>query len=534
MNGLDFESTVRTALSNPQATLLALDRIDCRESLLHFVRRHWSVLEPRTPLVGGWPLEAICEHLEAITYGGITRLLINVPPGFMKSLTGDVFWPAWEWGPRGLADMRYVAFSYTAQLTERDNRRFLSLLQSETYQERWGNDFNLLKQGEVLVSNDKTGWKLASSVRGVGTGERGNRIILDDPHNVKEAESKLVREETVRWFNESMSNRLNDQEKSAIVVIMQRVNEADVSGEILSKELGYEHLMIPMEFDPGRAYDADGDKRTTVIGWSDPRNEDGELAWPERFPPHVVEITKRQFGSYAYAAQYQQSPTPRGGGILPRKWWKLWPPEGEQFRPDGKPVKPLAYPRMEFIVLSIDTALTEKTENDYSACTVWGLWREHQVYARLMLMDAWRVRFQFHPLMEKIIATGRKWKADRLLIEAKQNGISVAQEIVRLCGPEEWGVTPVNVKGDKVARAYSVQHMLENGLIFAPERRWSDMLLDEMASFPKGAYDDMVDTATQAWRHFRDSGMLQFTGEVDADLATRLSPAGPVEPLYDA
>lgn len=515
-------------LKDPEGSRRQLERLDCRDSLLAFVRRHWPVLEPRTPLVLGWPIEAICEHLQAVTDGHITRLLMNVPPGFMKSLTTDVFWPAWEWGPRSLPHHRFVSFSYTGSLTWRDNRRFRDLLTSPQFQELWGKDFGMVKVGEQLVSNDKTGWKLASSVGGVSTGERGDRVVLDDPHNVKESESKIVREETVRWFNESMSNRLNDQERSAIVVIMQRVHENDVAGEILAKDLGYEHLMIPMEYEEQRA------SSSLVTGWVDPRTMDGELAWPDRFPARVVQNTKLQLGSYAYASQYQQSPVPRGGGILQRDWWKLWPPDGEDFDENGKPLAPLAYPKFEFVLLSCDTAMTEKTENDYSACTVWGVWRERQ-YAKLMLMDAWHVRANFHPLVEKIITTGRKWKADRLLIEAKANGLSVAQEIQRLCGGEEWGVQPVNIKsGDKVTRAYSVQHILENGLVYAPERRWANLVLDEASMFPKGQHDDLVDTCTQAWRHLRDTGMLQFVGETDARIAVEHAPRGPVEPLYDA
>src|SRR5262249_45827873 len=161
-------------------------------------------------------------------------------------------------------------FSYSASLTERDNGRFLQLIQSDKYKFLWGNKFTLREEGKIKVSNDKTGWKLASSVGGVGTGERGTRVILDDPSNVKEAESEVVRAETLRWFRESMSNRLNDMETSAIVIIMQRVHEDDVSGCILVNNMNYTHLMIPMEYDEGRHCE-------TEIGWSDPRTEEGEL-----------------------------------------------------------------------------------------------------------------------------------------------------------------------------------------------------------------------------------------------------------------
>ena len=149
-----------------------------RGGLLEFVRYFWDVLEPQTPFVEGWALEAVCEHLEAVTFGEITRLLINVPPGFMKSLLTDVFWPAWEAGPMNMPHLRYVAFSYAAALTERDNGKYRDLILSEKYRELWSASFRTRKVGETKITNDKTGSKLATSVGGVGTGERGDRIIV--------------------------------------------------------------------------------------------------------------------------------------------------------------------------------------------------------------------------------------------------------------------------------------------------------------------------------------------------------------------
>lgn len=286
------------------------------EGLLNFIRYYWSVIEPARQLVEGWPIEAMCEHLDAVTRGVITKLLINVPPGFMKSLLVDVFWPAWEWGPLGMPHLKYVAFSYSPDLTERDNEKFAILVQSARYRELWGERFALNATGKRRVTNSRMGFKFATSIRGVGTGERGDRVVLDDPHNVKEIESDVTRQETVRWFRESMSNRLNDMTQSAIVIIMQRLHEEDVSGEILAREFAYCHLMVPMEFDPTR-YPADYEGNE--IGWIDPRAlddegnllpfaeldaRDGELAWPERFPASVVEQMKYELGPIGYAGQY--------------------------------------------------------------------------------------------------------------------------------------------------------------------------------------------------------------------------------------
>jgi hypothetical protein len=354
--------------------------------LLAFVRYFWAVLEPGTPFVDGWALEAICEHLEAVTFGEITKILINVPPGFMKSLLTDVFWPAWEWGPMNLPHIRYVAFSYSSSLTERDNLKFKDLITSAEYQAMYP-QVEPRKTGEKKVSNSKHGWKLATSVGGVGTGERGDRIILDDPHNVKESESPTVRKETIRWFRESMSSRLNNMETGAKVVIMQRVNEEDVAGEIIGELGDWVHLLIPMEY--VWRVDEEGDAPATEIGWVDPRWRetpeecDGELAWPERFPERIIGSMKKDAGPYAWAAQYQQTPEARGGGIFQRDWWQPWEPA------DGK------FPPFSYVVVSVDSAYTEDESNDPSAAVVLGIFENENGYNRVMLMHAWRRRLAF-------------------------------------------------------------------------------------------------------------------------------------------
>src|SRR6185312_1313962 len=268
--------------------------------LIEFVQYFWDVLEPTTKFVDGWAIRAICEHLEAVSAGRITRLLINVPPGFAKSMIVNVFFPAWEWSTIG-AHLRYVSFSYAAHLTTRDNEKFRDLLLSEKYQALYAGRVSLVKVGAEKVQSDKTGWKFASSVTGVGTGERGDRVLLDDPHAVREAESETVRENTVLWFREAMQNRLNDLAKGVIIVIMQRVNEGDVSGCIIDHYPDYDHLLIPMEFEPDRRYE-------TSIGWTDPRRYDGELAWPERYPERVLGPFRSM--PFVWAGQYQQRPEP--------------------------------------------------------------------------------------------------------------------------------------------------------------------------------------------------------------------------------
>lgn len=508
--------------------------------LIEFVAYFWDVLEPVAEFVEGDVLRAMCLHLEAVADGRIKRLLMNVSPGMMKSLLTDVFFPAWVWTACDRPDKRIVAFSYAAHLTERDNAKFRDLIRSAKFQELWGHKFALTEDGKVKVANSKTGSKFASSVGGVGTGERGDIIIFDDPHNVKEAESEVVRAETVRWFREGMQNRLNDLRTGAIIVIMQRVHEADVSGCIIENYPDYVHLCIPMEYDQLRHCE-------TEIGWSDWRSEPGELAWPERFP--ADSLVPFQQLPFLWAGQYQQSPSPRGGGILPRAGWEEW--DGALALKFGRNER--QFPDFEYVVASADTAYTEKQENDYSALVVMGVWSDVYGRPKLMVMSAWQERLTLNDLVNKIMATCRRLKVDRLLIEAKASGLSVAQEIRRLNGEEEWAVQTVNPGAqDKTARAYSIQHLLgeelpngtrREGIVYVPCRThdggmvlpitWADLLITQCENFPKGAHDDLVDAFVQAMRHLRDCGMARRSDEmIVQEHHDSLAPMKPTVPLY--
>jgi predicted phage terminase large subunit-like protein len=526
--------------------------------LLSFVRYFWHILEPGTTFVDGWALEAVCEHLEAVTFGEITKLLINVPPGFMKSLLTDVFWPAWEWGPMELPHLRYVAFSYSSSLTERDNLKFKDLITSREYQELYGTTaankddqiVHVRATGQKKVSNWKHGWKFATSVGGVGTGERGDRVILDDPHNVKESESDPTRQETIRWFRESMSSRLNNMETGAKVVIMQRVHEEDVSGTIITDLGDWCHLLIAMEFVWGA--NDNGEPMATAIGWSDPRwrevpeDCEGELAWPERFPEGVIPSMKRDAGPYAWAGQYQQTPKVRGDAIFEQEWWQPWEPADQKFPP------------FSYVVASVDSAFTEAEQNDPSAMVVVGIWQHESGYNRAMLMHAWRRRLRFSSpkvlpepgekamqfrmrqqkswgLTDWVAHTCISFNVDRLLIEAKASGHSAAQTLQDSHPRAGWGIQLVDPKGlDKVSRALAVQPSFSQGMIYVPYplREWGEKTLEEMAVFPKGKYKDLTDAMTQAIKHLRDNGLLRSDDEVRIEEREALVPKKKQKALY--
>jgi len=448
-----------------------LDRELASRSLAEFVGMAWHVIEPNQEYVHGWHIDALSEHLEAVSNGQITRLLINIPPGTMKSMECGVFWPAWEWGPLGRASIRFIGASHEEGLATRDNRRMRSLVQSQWYQERW--PIRLLGDQNVKTyfENEDTGWRQSCPVKSM-TGKRGDRVLWDDPHSVEAALSAAERETALRVFKETLPTRLNNPDSSAIVIVMQRLHEQDVSGLIISnlKEYGYEHLCLPMEFEPKR-------KCYTSIGFEDPRTEEGELLFPERFPRHVVERDKVVMGSYAYSGQMQQSPTPRGGGFF--AWENL---EIKDVIPDNQLVKVVRY---------WDKAGT-KDGGAYTAGVKIASLRDGSYAVLDVVRGQWQA-FQ----REKVIK--QTAQADGLDVtvwveqEPGSGGKESAESTIKnLAG---YIVKAERATGDKEVRAEPYAVQVEAGNVVLLKGAWNKAFIEEHKSFPVG-YKDQVDSAS--------------------------------------
>src|SRR5580704_7778756 len=239
-------SNLQSWLARPNARL-KLEREYATRSLREFVRQAWHVVQPFTPFVPGWHIDAICDHLEAVTRGKIRNLLINIPPRHMKSLLVSVFWPAWEWIL--LPERRFLYSSYAATLSIRDSVKCRTLIGSPWYQRFWGDRFALSsdQNTKTRFNNDRSGYRIATSVGGAATGEGGDRIVCDDPHNVQEAESDSIRKTTTDWYDVVMSTRVNDPRTAAKVVVMQRCHQRDLSGHLLAQG-GWELLCLPAEY----------------------------------------------------------------------------------------------------------------------------------------------------------------------------------------------------------------------------------------------------------------------------------------------
>lgn len=468
-------ASLRPFLDDPEALLRELDRLDC-ESLAGFIRRAWHVLEPGAPYVHGWHIDAIAEHLEAITAGQITRLLINIPPGTMKSLAVGVFWPAWEWGPKGLPATRVVATSHSIPLAVRDNLKARRLIQSPWYQGLWGDRVTLTgdQNAKTKFENTATGFRDAMAFRSL-TGSRGDRLVIDDPHSVDGAESEAERVSVTQTFLESVPTRLNNPQRSAIVVVMQRLHERDVSGVILSKQLGYEHLMLPMEFEPERCC-------RTSIGFEDPRTEDGELLFPARFPRDVVERDKIPLGTYAVAGQFQQRPAPREGAMFKRSWF------------EGRIIG--AAPPGTRWVRHWDLAATKRS----NAARTAGVKMGRTPDGRYVIGHVVTEQEEGDTIRRLIRATA---EADGIEVEVSlpqdpgQAGkVQKADFIAALAGfiahaePES---------GDKETRARPFAVQCEAGNVSLVRGTWNDAYLDELATFPAGSFKDQVDASSGAF-----------------------------------
>ena len=268
-----------------------------------FVRNAWHIPEPGVRYMPNWHVDAIAAHLEAIHKKEITRLVINMPPGLMKSTTVGVMFPAWEWGPMGAPWLRYFTTSYEAGWARRDSRKHRDLVLSEWYQSLWPN-VTLTKTAEDNFENSMKGARKAVPFSRLTSG-RGNRLIIDDPHSTEGVESDAEREKATRMFRESASSRLNNQETDAIVVVMQRLHPQDLCGVINDLGLPYVKLILPMEYQRSLS--------VKTPFFEDPRTEEGELLHPRFMGREKVEEKKVEVGEHAWPTQYQQQARARDG-----------------------------------------------------------------------------------------------------------------------------------------------------------------------------------------------------------------------------
>jgi predicted phage terminase large subunit-like protein len=386
--------------------------------------------------------------------------------------------------------------SYSATLSTRDSVKCRRLIESTWYQERWDDRFVLTddQNQKVRFENSATGYRIATSVGGSATGERADIVVVDDPHSVDQAASDAERRAATEWWSGTMSTRRNDLSNGHMVVIQQRLHEADLTGDLLAKG-GYELLCLPAEFEPER-------RCSTAIGWTDPRKEPGELLWPAKVKKPDLDALKLTLGSYRYAGQYQQRPSPAEGGIFKRQWWRYWRPAHLELppvtvrMPDGELRSSPAVPLPETfdqVIQSWDLAFKDLKTSDYVVGQVWGALK-----ADRFLLDQRRDRLDMPATLAAIHSLSTKWpNARTVLVEDKANGPAVISSLQH----QVTGLIAVNPEGVKIARAQAVSPQCESGNVYLPHpalASWVDSFIEEAAAFPNARHDDQVDAGTQA------------------------------------
>lgn len=449
-----------------------LEQEASERSLLEFVRQYWQYIDP-APFMENWHLGLMCEYLEAVEAGEIKRLLILVPPRTSKSSIVSVMFPAWYWTRD--PSMSFLSASYAQSLSIRDSMRCRRVVQSPLYTSRYSDMLWLTSDQNTKgrFDNNHQGYRLATSVDAAVTGEGANVIIIDDPLNVTDANSAVKRESLIRWFDESMTTRLNDPQEGAFVAVMQRVHEGDFAGHVAPSG-DWEVLCLPMRYEADHPYAFP----------DDPRCNAGDLLWPERFPEDEVKANEIRMGSYATAGQYQQRPAPRKGGMFDPSWWQV-----VDAAPSGG-------------VEGWGWDLAASAKGDYTV----------GIYMRLLdgiyyIMDVVRVR-------------GTDLDAERAILNAaSRTGRNIVQDIPQ--DPGQAGIKQrtyfaqklagYNVRfspetGSKEVRAQAVSAQSEAGNVKLVRGHWNQPFIEECGMFPNGDFDDQVDAMSRIF-HRLTSGI---------------------------
>jgi predicted phage terminase large subunit-like protein len=465
--------------------LTEFDYALAERSFSHFYRAAWSVLEPTTELKWNWHIECIAEYLEAVDRGQIKRLIINMPPRNSKSMTVTVMFPAWCWIRR--ASRRFINVSYSESLAVKHNVDRRLLINSPWYQAAWGDRFSFSPDQNLKseYTNDKRGHCVAAGMLGTITGKGGDVIICDDPHNPQKAESDVEREKTVDTFDSTLTTRLDDKKTGAMILVMQRLHERDLTGHLLKKG-GWEHLCLPAEA-PTRSV------ITFPISGKEVVREEGEILHPEREGPVELAAQKVALGSYGYAGQYDQNPAPRAGGLFKRSYWRYYVTLPE---------------RIDIWIQSWDMAFKDKATSDYVVGLVMAR-AGASIYVVDMVMD----KLGFSKSKDAIRSLSQKWPRALLkVVEDKANGTGIVDDLKS----EIAGLVLQNPEGSKWERASRCEPMLEAGNVYLPTpetcakimvdgkpKTITDAIMDQCAVFPNGANDDIVDALTQGLDRLR-------------------------------
>ncbi|HJU18898.1 MAG TPA: phage terminase large subunit [Stellaceae bacterium] len=458
-----------------------LDRCEYEALLRHdfasFAQRCFRELNPQAAFAFGWHIEIIAAKLAAVRAGTIRRLVVNLPPRHLKSLLASIAFPAWYLGHAPAAHILCV--SYAQDLADKLARDCRQILASEWYRRIFPTRLSPQRQAVPEFDTTAQGCRLATSVGGVLTGRGADLIVIDDPLKPEEALSKTQRQAANAWFDHTLYSRLNDKEKGAIVLIMQRLHEDDLVGHVAAQE-PWDVVRFPAIAEEDEAYRVE-----TALGSRRFTRRRGEALHPEREPPATLDKIRRTIGEYNFAGQYQQRPAPQGGGLVKAEWFKRYRPEEAQ--------------GFERIVQSWDSANKATELSDFSVCTSWGLKDGH-----FYLLHVLRRRLEYPELKRAVRAQYEHFRADVVLIEDKASGTQLIQDLI---AEGLHAATRYQPQADKIMRLHAQTAIIENGFVHLPEAApWLAEYLHELTTFPHGRHDDQVDSTAQFLDWFKQAG----------------------------
>jgi predicted phage terminase large subunit-like protein len=463
----------------------AVEREKAQVSFMEYVKMMWP------GFVHGRHHALMAKKFEAIAKGEMKRVIINMPPRHTKSEFASYLLPSWFLGLHPAK--KVIQCSNTADLAVGFGRKVRNLVDSEQYASVFpGVKLRQDSKAAGRWATNKNGEYFAIGVGGTVTGKGADLLIIDDPHSEQEAAAASgnpeIYQKVYEWYTSGPRQRL--QPGGAIVIVMTRWGEADLTGRVLQdamkREKGEEWELIELP---------------AIM-------PSGNPLWPEFWSIDELEALKEELPVSKWNAQYQQKPTGEEGALVKREWWKIW----ERDKP----------PNCEYVIQSWDTAFTKSERSDYSACTVWGVFHmdEDPKNVNVILLEAYQERLEFPELKEKAFEMYNIWEPDTCIIEAKAAGSPLIFEMRRMGVPVQ-EYTPVR-GNDKFVRINSVTDLFRSGKVWAPDTRWAHELIEQMAAFPNAAHDDLVDSSTQALIRFRQGGFLRLnTDEEDEQVYRR-------------
>jgi predicted phage terminase large subunit-like protein len=461
-----------------------------RNDFLAFIHRSFLELNPTTEFKYNWHLEVIAHELEQVRRGIFKYLAINIGPRSLKSHCVSLAFVAWLLGHDPSAQI--ICASYAQDLSNKLASDCRTLMMSQMYKEIFNTRLVSQRPSVQELITTQKGFRLATSVGGVLTGRGADYLIIDDPLKPEEALSETQRQNVNDWFDHTLLTRLNDKREGRIIVIMQRLHEDDLMGHLL-RDKEWRVLRFPAIADCDEDYTIQNPLGHPITF----RRREGSLLHPEREDRATLNALAARMGSYNFAGQYQQSPSPLGGGLIKESWFRTY--------------SPVELPKtFDVIFQSWDTANKPTELSDYSVCTTWGRLKQN-----LFLLDVYRRRVDYPTLKRAVVEQAKRWQARVTIIEDKASGTQLIQDLIHdgVPGIRRYEPPPGE---DKIMRMHSSSSTIENGFVYLPEKaEWLAEYLHEFRLFPRGRHDDQVDSTSQAldWvrQLFQQSSQVTIT-----------------------